>query len=177
MLITKKFMLKNMPSPPHAPNLGGPPVPNLLRPHTYFLWDRLGCSGRKINPDKQHYNAEVKAKLNEKKIVELKLPVKGHKANPTELFQATIQDKVKRWRRRGRGQVSVGPQNLKDVQMAVSEALEEMKYRPEAFSGYYTARATGKHMRKRWTKEKVARKVAKKRQEEGGILLDWPQTL
>lgn len=57
--VLRSFMLDHQAPPPHAPNLGGPPVPNLIPPHTYFIWDRLGRSGRKVDPDNQHYNKEI----------------------------------------------------------------------------------------------------------------------
>ncbi len=130
-----------------------------------------------MKPDKQHYNPEIFNRLNAKQIVEMKLPVKGQEANPAELFQATIQDKVARWRRRGRGNKYVGVQDFKDIQTAVSDALEELKYRPDTFLGYYQARATGKHMRDRWSKERQATDVARHRQQDGAPPFQWPPKL
>ena len=59
-----------------------------------LIWDRLGRSGRSLNPCKQHCNPEVIAALNEKQIKEVKLPPKGHEANPIELFNNAVQSIV-----------------------------------------------------------------------------------
>ena len=48
----KHFVLNNIPPPAHAPNLGGPPWPAVIPPHSFFIWDCLGRAGRCINPSK-----------------------------------------------------------------------------------------------------------------------------
>lgn len=56
----KHFVLNNIPPSAYAPNLGSPPVPMVISPHSFFIWDRLAV----VLP-----------------------PRKGHEANPVELFQ------------------------------------------------------------------------------------------
>lgn len=52
-----------------------------------------------------------------------------HEANAVELFQVTVQDKVKHWRPIG------GPQNFTEAQTAFSDALEQIKNCSETFKG------------------------------------------
>ncbi len=51
-----------------------------------LLWDRLGRSGRKRNPDKQHYNPTAMAAIESKGGKVVHLPPKGKYLNPVELL-------------------------------------------------------------------------------------------
>jgi transposase len=51
-----------------------------------LIWDRLGRSGRAKNPKTQHYNPEVKKKLESKGMSLLFLPPLGKYADPMELL-------------------------------------------------------------------------------------------
>jgi hypothetical protein len=51
-----------------------------------LIWDRLGKSGRKAKPDKQHYNPAVLAALADKGCDVLYLPPMGKYLNPDELL-------------------------------------------------------------------------------------------
>lgn len=51
-----------------------------------LIWDRLGRSGRCLNPIRQHYNPEIKSKLTRKGIKLIHLPPKGKYLNPLELL-------------------------------------------------------------------------------------------
>ena len=51
------------------------------------------------------------------------LPLKGHEANPTELFQAVVQQNVRELQPFGRIAEKYGPATIRDAQIAVSEVL------------------------------------------------------
>ena len=51
-------------------------VPN-LQPGETVIWDRLGRSGRALNPKKQHYNPEIRQMIEDKGCSLLFLPPKG----------------------------------------------------------------------------------------------------
>ena len=51
------------------------------------------------------------------------LPPKGHEANPTELFQAVAQQKVRELQALGRRAEKYGPATIRKAQIAVSEVL------------------------------------------------------
>ena len=94
--VVADFMLKSQTRPIHAPLLGRLPVTDLLQPGKWFVWDRLGRAGTCANPTKQHYNGNSKRRLAQKQVQEMKLPVKGHEANPVEIFNGYIQREVAR---------------------------------------------------------------------------------
>ena len=54
----------------HAPHLGGRPVGTILKEEgvKYFIWDRLGRSGRAKNPTALHYDPRIKDALAKKGI-------------------------------------------------------------------------------------------------------------
>ena len=51
------------------------------------------------------------------------LPPKGHEANPTEVFQAVVQQNVRKWQALGRRAEKYGPATIREAQIAVSEVL------------------------------------------------------
>lgn len=108
----KHFVLDNIPPPAYAPNLGGPPLPMVILPHSFFIWDRLGLAGRRNNPSKQHYNPLIPEWFRQSKIQVVLLPPKGHEANLTELFQATVQENVRKWHAPWRRDQTFGPANF-----------------------------------------------------------------
>ena len=87
------------------------------------------------------------------------LPPEGHEANPTELFQAFVQQNVRKWRALGRRAEKYGPATIREAQMAVSEVLDRLHFNTAAFCCWYEARATGHHLQKRWKTNLVARRV------------------
>ena len=47
------------------------------------------------------------------------LPPKGHEANPTEVFQAVVQQNVSKWQALGRRAEKYGPATIREAQIAV----------------------------------------------------------
>ena len=129
----------------------------------FFIWDRLGRAGRCLNPSKQHYNPEIHQQFRQAKIQVVMLPPKGHEANPSELFQGNIQASVKRWRAPGQASDESGPRDFYEAQKAVSDALDRLRFSCKAFRGWYAARTTGCHLRLRWEKDCVAKRVSRRR--------------
>lgn len=173
----RHFVLDNIRSPQHAPSLGGPPLPLTIPPHSFFIWDRLGRAGRCLNPSKQHYNPEIHQQFRQAKIQVVMLPPKGHEANPSELFQGNIQASVKRWRAPGQAADESGPRDFYEAQKAVSDALDRLRFSCKAFRGWYAARATGCHLRLRWEKDRVAKRVSRRRTVEESEIYQWPRKL
>ena len=52
--------------------------------------------------DMQHYNPFIHQQFRESSTQVIMLPLKGHEANPTELFQAVVQQNVRKWQAPGR---------------------------------------------------------------------------
>ena len=174
--VLKEFMLEHQEVPPHADNLGGPAVVDLLSPHTFFLWDRLGRAGRCPNPQKQHYNPDTIAALAEQKVREVKLPIKGHEVNPIELLNNFVQREVASYD--GSIKKGVGAHSFKECEMAVSQALEKLKWRPDIIKGWYRVRGDGVAIQERWKVDPVARKVRRVRQASNNpTVFRWPARL
>ena len=144
----KYFVLNNIPPPAHAPSHDGPPLPTVIPPHSFFIWDRLGRAGRCNNPSKQHYNPVIHKRIRESKIQVVMLPPKGHEANPTELFQAVMHARrcEKMAQAPGRRAQKYGPTTFREAQIAVSEVLGRLRFNIAAFRGWYGAPATGHHL-------------------------------
>ena len=87
------------------------------------------------------------------------LPSKGHEANPTELFQAVVQQNVRKWQAPGRRAEKYGVATIREAQTAVCEVLGRLLFKTAAFRGWYEARATGRHFGKRWKTDLVARRL------------------
>ena len=86
------------------------------------------------------------------------LPPKAHEANPTEVFQAVVQQNVRKWQALGRRAEKYGPATIREAQIAVSEVLGRLHFNTEAFCGWYEARATGRHLQNRWKTHLVSKK-------------------
>ena len=87
------------------------------------------------------------------------LPPKGHEANPTELFQAVVQQNVRELQALiGRRAEKYGPATIREAQIAVSEVLCPLHFNT-AFCGWYEAWATGCHLQKRWKTDLMARRI------------------
>ena len=82
-----------------------------------------------------HPNSTIILRFRESKIQLVMLPLKGHEANPTELFQAVMQEDVKRWRAPGRPTREYGPMNFREAQKAVSDVLGRLRFNTAAFRG------------------------------------------
>ena len=87
------------------------------------------------------------------------LPPKAYKANPTEVFQAVVEQNVRKWQALGRRAEKYGPATIWEAQIAVSEVLSRLHFNIAVFCDWYEARATGRHLQKRWKTDLVARRV------------------
>ena len=88
------------------------------------------------------------------------LPPKGHEANPTELFQAVVQQNVRELEALiGRRAEKYGPATIREAQIKVSEVLSRPHFNTAAFCGWYKARATGCHLQKSWKTNLMARRM------------------
>ena len=67
------------------------------------------------------------------------LPSKGHEPNPTKLFQAVVQQNVRKWQAPGRRAGKYGPATIQEAQIAVYEVLGRLRFNTKAFRGWYEA--------------------------------------
>ena len=75
------------------------------------------------------------------------LSPKGHEANPTELFQAVVQQNVRELQALiGRRAEKYGPATIREAQIAVSEVLGRLHF-------------LGCHLQKRWKTDLMARRI------------------
>ena len=165
----KAFCLENQPIDPDAPNLGGPPLTDLLPQRSFIVWDRLGRSGRKLEPCRIHYNPDVHSALAKQQIAVKMLPPKGHVLNPIELFNNVIQRKVAAFADTEKDEYSrnirYGPKSFADCRKALSAVLEELKGKPTMFKGFYNKRAYGHELEKRIKNSTEAQKAINERSE------------
>ena len=56
------------------------------------------------------------------------LPSKGHEANPTELFQAVVQQNVRKWQAPWRRAEKYGVATIREAQTAVCEVLGRLLF-------------------------------------------------
>ena len=145
-------------------NLGGRPLPELIRDGQILLLDRLGRSGRSKNPKALHYNPKVRGGFVPSKGYEL-LPPKGAEFNPIELFNGACQRHVLHWQPPGGpldafGQKVRGPRNREECLMALDDAVGYLKHpdRRSLFRHWYHRRATGSDAMQRWSKSEAAMK-------------------
>ena len=82
------------------------------------------------------------------------LPPNGHEANPKELFHAVMQQNVRKWQALERRAEKYGSATI-----AMSEVLSRLHFNIAVFCDWYEARATGRHLQKRWKTDLVARRV------------------
>ena len=89
------------------------------------------------------------------------LPPKNHEANATELFQAVVQQNVRKWRALGKKAEKYGPATIREAQIAVFEVLGPLhfNFNTEASCGWYETQATGRRLQNRWKTDLVARRV------------------
>ena len=87
------------------------------------------------------------------------LPPKGHEANPSEVFQAVVQQNERKWQAFGRRAEKYGPATIQEAEIAVSEVLSRLYFNTAVFCDWYEARATGHYLQKRWKTDLVARRV------------------
>ena len=85
------------------------------------------------------------------------LPSRSHEANPTELFQAVVQQNVRKWQAPGRRAEKYGAATIREAQITVCEVLDGLLSNTAAFRGWYKARVTCLHFEKRWKTDLVAR--------------------
>lgn len=166
----KRFCLEEQDPDELAPNLGGPALQRLLPSDSFLIWDRLGRSGRKVQPSKLHYNPEIHEKLQEKNIMVKMLPPKGHDLNPVELFNNVLKSRVRKFEPSPTvedeyGRKVKGPQSFQDCRKAVSMALELMRNEPDMFQKFYENRCMGKDLERRAERSKPARAAKKEREE------------
>ena len=105
------------------------------------------------------------------------LPPKGHEANPTEFFQAVMQEDVQKWQAPGRPTHEYGQMNFREAQKTISDVLGRLRFNIAAFRGWYDARASGRHLQNRWKSDPVARQVSRKRMSEESFTFQWPTKL
>ena len=72
--------------------------------------------------DIQHYSPFIH-QFRESVIQVVMLSLEGHKANPTELFQAVVQQSVRKWQAPGRRAEKYGPATIPEAEIAVPEVL------------------------------------------------------
>ena len=56
------------------------------------------------------------------------LPPKDHEVNPTELFQAIVQQNVRKWQALGRRAEKYGPATIQEAQIAVFEVPGQLRF-------------------------------------------------
>ena len=56
------------------------------------------------------------------------LPSKGHEANPTDFFQALMQQNVRKWQAPGRRAEKYVPTTIRKAQIELSEVLGRLRF-------------------------------------------------
>ena len=169
---TKNFMLKRYTPPAHAPLLSDPSVPCLspARPGA-----RVGPPRSKRTEAPPIQNALIIRAIENRGCKEVKLAPRGHELNQVEVFQGAVQGHVKRWENRYAPQGTL-PTTFKEAQTAATSAILSLRDRATEFQGWYAMRATGRQLRKRWAKGKIANQVAKAgRRNAEAHVFDWPR--
>ena len=87
------------------------------------------------------------------------LPPKAHEANLTAVFQAVVQQNVRKWQALGRRAEKYGLATIREAQIALSEVLNRLHFNTAVFCDWYETRATGRHLQKRWKTNLLARRV------------------
>ena len=132
-----KFYTERQSPPPQCPNLGGPPLTEILEETNvkYFFHDLLGRGGSSARPQKGHFHPDIPRSFASKGVREIKLPPQGHYFNPQEYVNRDLQQAVREWNT-DPGNKPSGPQTFRDVQLALNYAVE--KFRSETKWGKTT---------------------------------------
>ena len=56
------------------------------------------------------------------------LPSKGHEANPTDLFQALMQQNVRKWQAPERKAKKYSPTTIREAQIELSEVFGRLRF-------------------------------------------------
>ena len=167
-----KFMCGTQKPSEKTPHLGGPPVPQLVPAGHILFWDKLGRAGLAADPQKQHYNPEIKRAFYDAGIGCDLLPAKGANVNPVELCNGFIQRAVARWmpatvRRDSYGHLVRGPQTAHECRQALDDVVADLRANPALFRHWYHRRALGADAEARWKNLPAAQAVKNARAVSG----------
>lgn len=107
-----------------------------------LLWDRLGRSGRKRKPDKQHYNPTAIAAIESKGGKVIHLPPKGKYLNPVELLFNDLKNHYIRPQHRENGE------NLSRRKLNAIIKTYMKKRAPTVLRNFFDQRANGCELNK-----------------------------
>ena len=107
--------------------------------------------------DMQHCNPLIHQQFTESKIQVVMAECSHLRATRQiqQLFQAVVQQNVRELQALGRRAEKYGPATIREAQIAVPEVLGRLHFNTAAFCGWYEARATGRHLQKRWKTDLV----------------------
>lgn len=103
-----------------------------------LLWDRLGKSGRALNPKAQHYNPEVIAAVKKRGASVVHLPPKGKYLQPLELLFNDLKDHYIRPAKSGQK----GFFTESELKSLIHNYMENVA--PQTLPGFFRARANGR---------------------------------
>ena len=109
----------------------------------------------------QHCNPLIHQQFTESKIQAVMAECSHLRATRQiqQLFQAVVQQNVRELQALGRRAEKYGPATIREAQIAVPEVLGRLHFNTAAFCGWYEARATGRHLQKRWKTDLVAKRI------------------
>jgi transposase len=118
-----------------------------LRRNDVVIWDRLGRSGRKKKPVKQHFNPEVihKIKINSKRKVVF-LPPLGKLFNPVELVHGKLKAIVRKAYRSSKAAKEGRVRNYYELWRDLVEASRQIT--TSDLHGFFRERAQGRAFKK-----------------------------
>ena len=116
-------------------------VPN-LKQRKVVLWDRLGRSGKKKNPDKQHFNPEVEKMIKKKKSKLVFLPPYGKYFNPCELANGYLKSRLREMYQDSIAFKEGRPTTFDQLKADLKKASLEIT--PEMCRNWFKERATDK---------------------------------
>jgi len=114
-------------------------VPN-LKPGETVIWDRLGRSGRALNPKKQHYNPEIRRMIEEKGCSLLFLPPKGKHFNPIETCFSKIKTHIRNSYTGSTAAQEKRHRNEAELRMAIRFGCAKLTV--QDLAGYWSYRGT-----------------------------------
>lgn len=116
-------------------------IPNLKQRKIVF-WDRLGRSGKKKNPNKQHFNPAVEEWIRKKNSKLIFLPPYGKYFNPCELANGYLKSRVRQLYQNSQAYNEGRLRTFDELQDDLLKASKEIT--PEMCKNWFNERATDK---------------------------------
>ena len=120
----------------------------VLKSGMVVFWDRLGRSGRKKNPIKQHFNPTAKEIIEKHGCKLIFLPPYGKFFNPCELVNSFLKTEIRRMYVGSAAAQTQRARTFKEMEIDLKKAAEKLNQK--ICQGFFRERANGRAFKERY---------------------------